>query len=783
MNRRRTGIIGIVVGLLALVVYAWAGTTTAGANAPYGVPARSIVGALPGQVPSVTVTKSVGVTAGVCATTSRVEVAAGTPVYFCYTLVNNGPTPIEAGTLIDDDGAVVVAWSPTGTAQVNPGEKIQHIRAVPGPGENNAISTDRTSSATWYVNDTFSFISGLTTVDVFNPAVQTALTVSNIQATCGTDSTIALNSATPAYFCLTIRNTGDVTLTNHVITAPALGIENFVVDNLAIAPGVSAQLTSGTVPGFAYAVQQPQLSATVFSTSSAAGGASAPSAAAVGGFTSVATITFTKVIVADGSTCTVPSPAAVTTEVYYCLLVRNNGPVNLTIHVFDEPRNEINFTVFSDLAANSTLTLTNNILQNTFGQAAVLGPIPIGDAVTAMSAMSSSPATGFFATASNTGSISGVNFQTPTATPTELPSSTPTFPPTITPIPTMTWTPFPPTATPIPTWTPAPTPTPSPTVIVFSTPGGLQPTPYPQIGVAGLVTAQPGAFVSPLDPAAAAATATAAVLFGLVPPGFDPAAATATAAVQQGLVQPGFDPAAATATAAVLFGLVPPGFDPAAATATAAVQQGLVQPGFDPAAATATAAVLFGLVPPGFDPAVATATAAVQQGLVPPGLDPAAATATAAVQQGLVQPQVDPAAVTATALAAGMLSTPNPANATPAEPATTIITVTATPTVGTVEALAPIQRPVEPPTPIPPELVRSLFTQIFNSAGASLALIWFLVGSALFFVTAGVFAGLSFQSKEQRRFELGEAEDLAFQVELDHITEMDEDETWPGSLP
>ncbi len=412
-----------MIGFLALAVSAWAGPVAAGPGAPYGAPLRSMPGAVPSQVPSVTVTKTVGLTAGVCAATTRVEVAAGTPVYFCYTLVNNGPTPVEAGTLLDDGGTIVVAWSQTGTTQVNPGAQIQHIRAVPGPEENSAISTDRTSSATWYVNGTFSFTSGPTTVDVFSPGVQTALTVSNIQSTCGTESQVALNNATPAYFCLTIRNTGDVTLTNHVITAPALGIENFVVDNLAIAPGVSAQLTSGTVPGFAYAVQQPQLSATVYSTSSAAGGASAPPAAAVGGFISNATITFTKVIVADGSSCTIPTPAVVTTEVYYCLVVLNNGPVNLTVHVFDEPRNEINFTVFADLAANSTLTLTNNILQNTYGQAAVLGPIPIGDAVTAMSAMSSSPATGFFATGSNTGSISGVNFQTPTATPTDCPAA------------------------------------------------------------------------------------------------------------------------------------------------------------------------------------------------------------------------------------------------------------------------------------------------------------------------------------------------------------------------
>ena len=68
----------------------------------------------------------------------------------------------------------------------------------------------------------------------------------------------------------------------------------------------------------------------------------------------------------------------------------------------------------------------------------------------------------------------------------------------------------------------------------------------------------------------------------------------------------------------------------------------------------------------------------------------------------------------------------------------------------------PTQRPIEPPTIAPDNgsspnsaLERSFFVQVLDSAGATLALLWFLGGSVLFFVTAGVLAGLAFRDKER----------------------------------
>ena len=66
-----------------------------------------------------------------------------------------------------------------------------------------------------------------------------------------------------------------------------------------------------------------------------------------------------------------------------------------------------------------------------------------------------------------------------------------------------------------------------------------------------------------------------------------------------------------------------------------------------------------------------------------------------------------------------------------------------------------------------------------------MALLWFLGGSVLFFVTAGVLAGLSFRGKEQRRYQLTASEDAALQMEpaADNQPTADADEPWPSSLP
>ena len=102
----------------------------------------------------------------------------------------------------------------------------------------------------------------------------------------------------------------------------------------------------------------------------------------------------------------------------------------------------------------------------------------------------------------------------------------------------------------------------------------------------------------------------------------------------------------------------------------------------------------------------------------------------------------------------------------------------------------PTQRPIEPPTIAPDNggafdgaLRRSFFVQVLDSAGATLALLWFLGGSILFFVTAGVLAGLAFRDKERARYELDDGGDQSAFTAQALPPPQNEQDDWPESLP
>ena len=73
---------------------------------------------------------------------------------------------------------------------------------------------------------------------------------------------------------------------------------------------------------------------------------------------------------------------------------------------------------------------------------------------------------------------------------------------------------------------------------------------------------------------------------------------------------------------------------------------------------------------------------------------------------------------------------------------------------------------------------------VLNSVGMTLTLLWFLAGSVLFFVTAGVLAGLSFRVRERNRFALSDDSDSPYTLEAPEASAPpDADKNWPASLP
>ncbi len=704
----------------------------------------------PDQELNVTLRKTVGTTPGVCATTEEITVAPGATVYICYTLSNvAGAVAIDPLDLIDNfglDNFQPVTWNKPPGYLLEPGAVLQGsadnglIRAV-------TVDSDQNSYASWGVASADGAArrqvdSNPVTIKTVTLEMTAALGVSTTPgataANCSLPAVTLSSYANLAYLCVTLTNNSTISLTQHQITIPGFNI-NVTVNKELGAKGTAAavlRLTNTDAPELAVALTAPSLTSRAFITSINAANTLTVSAAsepvAVTG--PAAAVNLIKTPNTDPINC-----AAATTltnvpygqQFYYCLVLINPSPVTFTNHVFTDPGVGLAASLDFELAPNSRITITNNYLTSTLGVAPVLGPFEAKQIINStLTYTASNPTLGFRAV---TSASSSVNIITPTPTATRGPTATNTPIPFDTPIPTPTLTPIPATPTPTWTWTPSPTVTPIPTVLLFSTPGGAVPTPYPALpGVqAG---GQPNPFVSPLDPFVA----------------------TQTAQAQFGFPTPVLDPFAATQTAQAQFAFPTPILDPFAATQTAQAQFGFPTPVLDPVGATATAQALYAFPTPILDPFAATQTAQAQFGFPTPLLDPVGATLTAQFFSPLPTPSAAAAAVLPPAL---------------------VITVTATFTPEPL--LTPTQRPLEPVTPGPTADTQSLFVRILDSAGATVALLWFLGGSVLFFVTAGVLAGLSFRAKERSRFVLDpDAEQSAFTA-----TETEQDDHWPASLP
>ncbi len=178
-----------------------------------------------------------------------------------------------------------------------------------------------------------------------------------------------------------------------------------------------------------------------------------------------------------------------------------------------------------------------------------------------------------------------------------------------------------------------------------------------------------------------------------------------------------------------------------------------------------------------------------------------AATATAAAFSPLPTPDVpfSPLATPDQAMPGPVspLSTPSPTPTLPLTPtpdetptlAAIVIVVTDTPAPEGAQ-LPPGQRPIVPPTPTPtPDYVMFAATMI-DSFLLTTGWIWFFAGSLIFFVSAGIVAGLFFRQQEGRRFDLveGDLEDGALAADAIPPAPGDErrrsePDDWPDSLP
>lgn len=684
-----------------------------------------------------TLSKTVGVQPGVCGTATALNVAPGATVYYCYGLQNTGSVAIDPQDLIDN-----LPGSPSPVAYTRPAEPLAPGAILTPTADNGLIravvinASENGLYASWGLlaadgSGTLQVQSNPTSVIATTLNLQAVLTVGATNSPCPATVTLALTSyQTRAYLCVAITNGSSVTLTNYVVSVPDFGINNLALTGTTGLQGTaSAQLTvtAAAAPTLGVLLTVPSTTTRAYVTGTVSGGGQTVSTVTnqVKITGPAPQVSIVKYVITDPNATDCPSAATTVTassndQVYYYCLVLNN-PTSLSYTVHHFTESGLDIDAAFNYALGPGQRITlTNATLPTFSVGPVLGPITATQNVYSTMYYTAGNPAGNFFAASQASS----SIVAPTRAPTSTRQPTPTFTEIggVTPTPTWTLTPIPASPTPSPTWTPSATPTPSPTVLVFSTPGGQAPTPYPPL-MAGSQPAQPQPQPQPN---------------GFVSP-LDPmAAATATALAMQGqFPTPVLDPFGATATAVAMQGQLPtPVLDPFGATATAmAMQQ--------------------------FNPQVASPLETPTQPFSP--LEPAP------TPQELPTPLPEP-------------PTPTPAEAAVIPSPALVITVTATPTPEA--SLAPTQRPIQPPTPQPPADGRSFFVRVLDSAGATLALLWFLAGSLLFFVTAGVLAGMSFRSKERERYLLSEGEQAQYRAEpAPQASPSAPAEDWPESLP
>jgi hypothetical protein len=185
--------------------------------------------------PSIVHTKTVGTDPTACAATDSITVDPGTDVTYCYMMENTGTVTVTYHTVTDTELGVLLG--PDFVANVRPGALVWFTATA-----NIAETTVNTS--TWDIRDdqggsVIASDSDTATVTVqFEPAIAMTKTVGTTPGVCATESNIEVEAGTVVYYCYTVANTGNVTLSLHDLDDDQLGslLSGFAYD---LAPGAS----------------------------------------------------------------------------------------------------------------------------------------------------------------------------------------------------------------------------------------------------------------------------------------------------------------------------------------------------------------------------------------------------------------------------------------------------------------------------------------------------------------------------------------------------------------
>ena len=168
-------------------------------------------------LPSILLTKTVGVDANVCASTSQIAVGQGVTVTYCYEILNTGGITLTRHDLVDSQLGNVQSSLPytlapqasfflTNTAMITETTVNTATWRAYNPGPTDVVSATRVA-----------------TVTVVPPAIAFTKTVGVDASVCAGGKEITVESGTAVTYCFALTNTGLTTLTRHDLVDSELG--------------------------------------------------------------------------------------------------------------------------------------------------------------------------------------------------------------------------------------------------------------------------------------------------------------------------------------------------------------------------------------------------------------------------------------------------------------------------------------------------------------------------------------------------------------------------------
>ncbi len=207
--------------------------TDSSVGAPgWDVDAVKVQSCVPANVPAISLTKTVGTNPNVYPMTQEITVTNGMTVTYFYVVENTGDVMLPLHTLQDSHAGMVLG--PDFPYDLQPGETVTITTSL-------VVTETVTGVANWVATDggtNTAVASDSTTVTVVNPAIRVSKTVGTEAGVCASTNEIDVLAGTTVYYCYSVTNIGDVTLSLHDLVDDQLGtiLSGFAFDLL---PGAS----------------------------------------------------------------------------------------------------------------------------------------------------------------------------------------------------------------------------------------------------------------------------------------------------------------------------------------------------------------------------------------------------------------------------------------------------------------------------------------------------------------------------------------------------------------